>query len=156
MVSTGFGFGFEFKVGLRLGVRVSDNGTPYKGTHIPGYFAFGYRCSPACWHGPLPGASRIPEIKPRAPQRSYKGARATRRPRHTEDWITGSLSTASFRAAFGWQGRVGWQVLRGGQVLDVVLWHDTCAEVTNAVVNPRKISGLSFKSSSIFGNAIAH
>jgi hypothetical protein len=37
---------------------------------------------PACWHGPLPGASRTPEIKPRAPQRSYKGARATRRPHH--------------------------------------------------------------------------
>jgi hypothetical protein len=50
---------------------------------------------------------------------------------------SGTLKLYRRRAAFGWQGRVGRQVLRRGQVLDSILWHDTVCKVVCVVVHPR-------------------
>ncbi len=47
------------------------------------------------------------------------------------------LVLAISAAAFGSQGRVGWQFLRGVQVLDSILWHDNVRKVVYVVVHPR-------------------
>ena len=51
-------------------------------TNVPGYFTFGYRFYPVCWHGPLPVASSIPEISNALLNAHTMGLRATWRHHH--------------------------------------------------------------------------